>query len=306
MQKYAFLFPGQGSQFVGMGADLAQEFPVAKAVFQEVDDTLHFCLSNLMFAGNKEELTQTQNAQPAIMAVSMAIFKILEKEVGSDIVSMMAGHSLGEYSALCAAGALSLSQTASLLKIRGQAMAEAAQTNKGGMLALLGATPEQVQEIATQTGAFIANDNCVGQIVLSGAVSSVSAAQMLAGQMKLRAIPLAVSGAFHSPLMQPAAEKLAEALKEIQFNQPKVPVWFNVLAAPENDSKKFPDLLIQQLTHPVRWRETILSMPESHFVECGPGSVLSGLMRRIGKEQTTFNGCSVADVKALIEKVSGK
>ena len=216
MQKYAFLFPGQGSQFIGMGADLAREFPVAKAVFEEVDDTLHQPLSALMFSGDKDELTQTQNAQPAIMAVSMAIFKILEKEAGADIISMVAGHSLGEYSALCASGALTLSQTAHLLQVRGQAMAEAAQQNKGGMLALLGATPEQAQEIAAKTDSFIANDNCVGQIVLSGRVSSLASAQILAGQMKLRAIPLAVSGAFHSPFMKNSAEEFAKIFGTIK------------------------------------------------------------------------------------------
>lgn len=308
MQKYAFLFPGQGSQFIGMGADLAQEFPVARMVFQEVDDALHQSLSSLMFSGDKDDLIQTQNAQPAIMAVSVAIFKILETEGSAieEMASMMAGHSLGEYSALCVSGALSLSQTARLLKVRGQAMAEASRTNKGGMLALLGATLEQAQEIATKTDSFIANDNCVGQIVLSGVVSSLASAQILSGQMKLRAIPLAVSGGFHCPLMQPAAECLAQELRQIQFNTPKVPIYFNVLAQPEQNPALFSDLLIQQLTHPVRWRETILNMPETYFVECGPGTVLSGLMRRIGKEQTTLNGCSVAQVKDLIEKLSIK
>ncbi len=306
MQKSAFLFPGQGCQFVGMGLDLCQEFPVAKEVFDEVDETLQFSLSQLIFSGKKEDLMQTQYAQPAIMAVSMSIFRILEKEVGAveSMASMMAGHSLGEYTALCAAKALTLAQTTRLLQIRGQAMACVGQKTKGGMLALLGATFEQAQEIAQKTGVYVANDNCPGQIVLSGLVSSITCAQMQAAQMKLRAIPLAVSGGFHSPLMQEASEELAQGLSSIVFNTPKVPVYFNVLAVPENNTQKFGELLLKQLTSSVRWRETIMNMPESHFIECGPGNVLSGLMRRMGENRTILNGCSVSEVKNLIQKLT--
>ena len=284
-QKTAFIFPGQGSQSVGMGKDLAGTFPVAKAVFQEVDDALHQNLSNLIFEGDIKELTQTQNAQPAIMAVSMAIMRVLESNgfMLSQEASYVAGHSLGEYTALCAAGVLTLSQTACILQIRGQAMAEAGRTEVGGMMAVLGLEPDLVQKIADDSGCYVANDNGAGQWVLSGSLVALSTAKMQAEEMGAkRVIPLPVAGAFHSPLMKSAQEKLKMALKGITFQTPSVPVVTNVTAKAEDGN--FADLLIQQIISPVRWRESVLYMQSqgiTHFMECGPGAILSGLVRRI-------------------------
>lgn len=280
-EKTIFIFPGQGTQFVGMGADLARDFPVAKAVFEEVDEALHQNLSQMMFAGDLSELTKTQNAQPAIMTVSMAVFRILEKE-GIKMPDAVAGHSLGEYSALCAAGVLSLTDTAKLLQARGQAMAKACEKEKGGMLVLLGATAEQAKEIAEKAGCYVANDNAPGQVVLSGALASLEKAKELASQMAIkRVIPLQVAGAFHSPLMQSAAEEMSPLLAATKFETPKVSVYFNVTADMDMDQTHYADLLTRQITLPVRWRELIQNTNGTSFVECGPGSVLAGLVRRI-------------------------
>ena len=300
---YAFLFPGQGSQFVGMGKELAQNFTVAKQTFEEVDDTLNQKLSALMFDGDIETLTQTQNAQPAIMAVSVATWRVLANE--SDITQnacCVAGHSLGEYSALCASGALSLSQTTQLLKVRAEAMQQASQQNAGGMLALLGADINQANELCQKSDCFVANDNCPGQIVLSGLLSNLTAAKIQAEQMGLkRVIPLAVSGAFHSPLMASAGEKLAQALKEVQFKQPQMPIYFNVLAQPQNNTELFADLLLKQLTQTVRWRETIQNMTETDFVECGPGKVLSGLVKRTKDNVQIQDTNTLDNIKKLLQ-----
>ena len=300
---YAFLFPGQGSQFVGMGKELAQNFTVAKQTFEEVDDTLNQKLSALMFDGDIETLTQTQNAQPAIMAVSVATWRVLANE--SDITQnacCVAGHSLGEYSALCASGALSLSQTTQLLKVRAEAMQQASQQNAGGMLALLGADINQANELCQKSDCFVANDNCPGQIVLSGLLSNLTAAKIQAEQMGLkRVIPLAVSGAFHCPLMHSAGEKLAQALKEVQFKQPQMPIYFNVLAQPQNNTELFADLLLKQLTQTVRWRETIQNMTETDFVECGPGKVLSGLVKRTKDNVQIQDTNSLDNIKKLLQ-----
>jgi len=302
-KKYAFLFPGQGSQFVGMGKDLAENFREAKDVFDEVDDTLNQKLSDLMFSGDIDTLTQTQNAQPAIMAVSIATWKVLKSKCDIDEkIACMAGHSLGEYSALCASGALTLHQTTLLLKARAEAMHEAAEQNKGGMLALIGGSIEQAQEIANKSGCFIANDNCSGQIVLSGRLADLTQAKIAAEQMGLkRVIPLAVSGAFHSPLMQPAQEKLAIALQKTTFSAPVIPVYFNVLAGIENNAAKFGELLLKQLTNTVRWRETLQNMTNTEFVECGPGKVLSGLVKRTLPDTKTWDTCNLESLKAFLQ-----
>ena len=284
-QKMAFIFPGQGSQFIGMGKDLYDSFPVAKAVFQQVDETLHQNLSQLMFIGDIKELTETQNAQPAIMTVSVALMRVLEENGFSleKSASFVAGHSLGEYTALCTTNALSLSQTASLLKARGQAMAEAGRTEAGGMMAILGLEPNLLQKIADDSGCYVANDNGAGQWVLSGSLVTLSTAKMRAEEMGAkRVIPLPVAGAFHSPLMKSAQEKMAPLLHEISFQKPSIPVVSNVSAQAE--VKNFADLLTRQIVSPVRWRESILYMHSCRitcFVECGPGNVLSGLVHRI-------------------------
>ena len=280
-KKRAFVFPGQGSQFIGMGGDLAHDFKVAKDVFQEVDEALHQNLSQLMFNGNLMELTKTQNAQPAIMAVSMAVWRVLQAQ-GFPTPDVVAGHSLGEYSALCAANVLSLSDTAKLLQARGLAMAKACEQEKGGMLALLGATPEQAQEIAETTGCYVANDNAPGQIVLSGALSSLETAKEMAEQMAIkRVVPLQVAGAFHSPLMKSAADEMAPILKETKFVAPTIKMFFNVTAKEDMDSTHYADLLTRQITSPVKWRELVANMQTTEFVECGPGTVLAGLIKRI-------------------------
>ena len=299
-QKYAFLFPGQGSQFAGMGYDLAQNFRVAKDVFDEVDDALNQKLSELMFNGDIDTLTQTQNAQPAIMAVSVATWRVLKTEGVCEHAVCLAGHSLGEYSALCASGALTLKQTSLLIKERAKAMQEAAQINVGGMLALIGGSVEQAREIAQKSECFIANDNCPGQVVLSGRLANLTQAKIIAEQMGLkRAIPLPVSGAFHSPLMQPAQEKLASALRETTFAAPHIPVYFNVLADVQNNHTLFADLLLKQLTNAVRWRETLLNIHENNFIECGPGKVLTGLVKRTKTEANVQDTNTLESLKAL-------
>lgn len=301
--KYAFLFPGQGSQFIGMGKDLAQNFDIAKQTFAEIDDTLNQKLSDLMFDGDIETLTQTQNAQLAIMGVSVATWRVLKSE--SDIPQQafcLAGHSLGEYSALCAGGALSLSQATKLLKTRAEAMRDAAQQNVGGMMALIGGTVEQAQELCQKSNCYIANDNCPGQIVLSGLLSNLTSAKIQAEEMGLkRVIPLAVSGAFHCPLMQPAAEKLNQALQNTHFNQPSIPVYFNVLAQPQDKPEQFSDLLLKQLTQTVRWRETLQNISIENFVECGPGKVLSGLVKRTRNNANIQDTAHLDSIKNLLQ-----
>ena len=304
-QKTAFIFPGQGSQSIGMGKDLCDAFSVAKEVFQEIDEALHQDLSGLIFGGDIQELTKTQKAQPAIMAVSMAVVRVLKSQGFSleDNASFVAGHSLGEYSALCATGALTLSQTAQILQARGQAMAEAGRVEAGGMMAVLGLEPDLVQEIANDSGCYVANDNGAGQWVLSGSLVSLSAAKMQAENMGAkRVIPLPVAGAFHSPLMKSAQEKMKEVLEGVAFLKPSVPVVANVTAQAE--TKDFADLLIRQIVAPVRWRESVLFMQSqgiTHFVECGPGAVLSGLVRRIlpDSSQEKVNDC--ASFQAFLE-----
>jgi len=300
------VFPGQGTQYIGMGADLARDFPEAKLVFQEVDNALNQNLSGLMFSGDIEELTQTQNAQPAIMAVSMAIFRILQKEWGTPFnktISAVAGHSLGEYTALCAADVLTLADTAKLLRIRGLAMARACERLQGGMMALIGINMKQAQEIAKQTEVYVANDNAPGQIVLSGSLINLDRAKALAEQLGVRKIvPLEVAGAFHSPLMQTAADAMAVLLNQIQFHRPIFPIYFNVTAERNVNLKSFASLLSQQIKGMVRWRELIQNTCASHFVECGPGTVLSGLIRRIVPDSEIISIGTSETLKRLLSE----
>lgn len=292
----AFIFPGQGSQTVGMGLELAKQFSVAADVFNEVDEALHFKLSDLMFEGDIAELTQTENAQPAIMAVSLAVVRVLEKETGkklSDLVSCVAGHSLGEYSALCAAGAMSLADAAQLLRTRGLAMKEAGAHNPGTMAAVLGLNINQVSKIVMEASTkteicCIANDNCPGQLVISGHFDAVERAMALATQEGARkAVRLPVSGAFHCPLMAQAQEKMKGVLSETPFEKPSVPVVANITAEFEQNPEQLKELLIAQVTGSVRWTESVqymISKGISDFVECGNGKVLSGLIKRINAD----------------------
>lgn len=291
----AFVFPGQGSQFVGMGKELADNFATAREVFEEVDDALGEKLSTIIFEGPMEELTLTQNTQPALMATSIAVSRIIEKESGSDIsklCSYVAGHSLGEYSALCAARAVSLSDTAKLLRIRGNAMAEAVPAGKGGMAALIGVDFEQASQIAQEVSQYgdcqAANDNGGGQVVISGKMEAIDKAVEIAPGLGARkAVKLPVSAPFHSNLMDPAAKIMQEALSNAQFSEPCVPLIANVTADIVTDTQEIKDLLVKQVTGMVRWRESILklkSLNVENIVELGAGKVLSGLVKRIDKE----------------------
>lgn len=310
----AFTFPGQGSQAVGMGAALAQEFAVAREVFDEVDEALGEKLSKVMAEGPKEELTLTENAQPAIMANSIAVMRVLETEFGVDVTAAqyVAGHSLGEYSALCAAGALRLARTAKLLKLRGQAMQRAVPSGQGAMAALLGAEMEQA-EAAVNAGksagvVSIANDNAPGQIVISGAKEAVEAALAAAKDAGVRkAMMLDVSAPFHCPLMLPAADAMREALSEATINTPSVPVVTNVSAQAVTDPETIRAQLVEQVTGKVRWRESVDWMHGqgvSTFAEAG-AKVLVTMLKRHIKEAEGVALAGPAEFEAFAASIKG-
>ena len=292
MSRTAFLFPGQGSQAVGMGKSLAENFAPARAVFDEVDAALGQKLSTLMFEGPEDQLTLTANAQPALMAVSLAVIRTLEAEKGLDLgkaADFVAGHSLGEYSALAAAGSLTISETAKLLRIRGDAMQAAVPVGRGAMCALIGAERELAAEIAREAAqnevCDVANDNGGGQVVLSGHKGAIDRAIEIAKAKGVkRALPLPVSAPFHSSLMQPAADRMREALAGASIQTPKVPVVANVLAAPVTDPEAIRRHLVEQVTGSVRWRESMLWLGANgvtRFIECGSGKVLAGIVKRV-------------------------
>ena len=279
-------------------------FSVAKEVFQEVDDALSFKLSDVIFNGTAENLTATQNAQPALMAMSMAVWRVVQQEAGLKIkdFAYVAGHSLGEYSALCAAESLSLADTARLLQKRGLAMAKAAEKQKGLMAAIIGMDAASVQSLAKQTDTFVANDNSIGQIVISGSVENIEKACLKAKEMGAkRALPLNVAGAFHSPLMQSAAEEMKDVLKNVSFKTPVIPVVPNVLAESINDAAAIKELLYRQITGQVRWTETVQWL-NSHgveqIIEMGAGKVLNGLIKRTVPDMQVF---SINDMLSLEE-----
>ena len=291
----AFVFPGQGSQVVGMGVSLAEAFPRAREVFAAVDDALGQHLFRLMKEGPEEELTLTENAQPALMAVSLAVMRTLENDfnVTVDGAAFVAGHSLGEYSALAAAGALTLEDAAKLLKLRGQAMQRAVPVGEGAIAALIGkvdvALAEQIAEAGSKAGVcVVANDNNVGNVVISGSAKGVAAGIEYAKTQGVRAIPLNVSAPFHSPLMQPAAEAMAEALTVAAIAAPLCPVVANVTARPTSDPDTIRRLLVEQVTGRVRWRESVLWMVESggatKFAEAGAGKVLTAMCKRLAPD----------------------
>lgn len=307
----ALVFPGQGSQAVGMGRELAAAFEEARLTFQEVDDALNQPLSRLMFDGPESDLTLTENAQPALMAVSVAVVRVLQRQGGVSLsadFSYVAGHSLGEYSALCAAGTFSLADTARLLKRRGQAMQQAVPVGQGAMAALLGAEVEQAAAIAAEAAqgeiCAVANDNGGGQVVISGHAGAVERALAVAAAQGLkRAVRLPVSAPFHCPLMQPAADAMAEALAAVEMQAPAVPVVANVTAAPVSDPDAIRKLLVEQVTGMVRWRESVLAMKGlgvSRLVEVGAGKVLAGLTKRIDKEVSATSLGAPADIEAWL------
>lgn len=306
----AFTFPGQGSQAVGMGKDLAENFAEARAVFEEVDEALGEKLSDVMFNGPEDTLTLTANAQPALMAVSIAVVRVLEAK-GLDLkskVAYVAGHSLGEYSALCAAGSFSLADTARLLRIRGNAMQAAVPVGVGAMAAIIGlehADVVAVCEVAAAIGACqIANDNGGGQIVISGEKAAVEKAAALATDKGAkRAILLPVSAPFHSTLMAPAADAMREALAKVAKSDPVVPVIANVRAAPVTGADEIAGLLVEQVTGQVRWRETVewfAGNGVTTLYELGSGKVLTGLARRIDKTITGISVNGPADIDAAV------
>jgi [acyl-carrier-protein] S-malonyltransferase len=292
----AFLFPGQGSQAVGMGSALAEAFPSARLVFEEVDDALDQKLSLLMREGPESDLTLTENAQPALMAVSLAVARVLKAEFGVDIAkaAFVAGHSLGEYSALAAAEALTLSDTARLLKLRGQAMQRAVPVGEGAMASLIGpkadlALAEEAAKAGSELGVcVVANDNNAGNVVISGAKAAMDRAIEKAKELGARAIPLNVSAPFHSPLMAPAAEEMRAALAGAKILAPRAPLVANVTARPTLDPEVIRDLLVQQVTGRVRWRESIQWLAEeggvTRFAELGSGKVLTGMAKRIAPD----------------------
>ncbi|GAA4181679.1 ACP S-malonyltransferase [Shinella granuli] len=302
----AFTFPGQGSQAVGMGKDLAETFPEARAVFAEVDEALGQKLSAIMFEGPEETLTLTANAQPALMAVSIAVMRVLEARGLSlkDQVSYVAGHSLGEYSALCAAGTFTLADTARLLRIRGNAMQSAVPVGEGAMAAIIGLEQADVEavcrEASTGGSCQIANDNGGGQLVISGSKPAVEVAARLATEKGAkRALMLTVSAPFHSALMGPAAEAMREALAGVSAKAPVVPVVANVRAAPVSDPDEIVRLLVEQVTGQVRWRETVEWFAANNvntLYEVGSGKVLTGLARRIDKSVTGIAINGPADI----------
>ena len=304
----AFTFPGQGSQAVGMGKDLAENFAEARAVFQEVDDALGEKLSETMFNGPEETLTLTANAQPALMAVSMAVIRVLEAK-GVDLkakVSYVAGHSLGEYSALCAAGTFSIADTARLLRIRGNAMQAAVPVGVGAMAAIIGLEHVDVIAVCEEASALgscqIANDNGGGQIVISGEKAAVEKAAAIATEKGAkRAILLPVSAPFHSKLMAPAADAMREALAGVAKSNPIVPLIANVRAAPVTDAEEIAKLLVEQVTGQVRWRETVewfAANGVTTLYELGSGKVLTGLARRIDKTVNGISANAPADIDA--------
>lgn len=307
MTKTTFLFPGQGSQAVGMGKALAENFAAARAVFDEVDAALGQKLSALMWEGPEGDLTLTANAQPALMAHSLAVIRVLEAEKGLDLAkaaSYVAGHSLGEYSALAAAGALTIADTAKLLRIRGNAMQAAVPVGQGAMAALLGAEWDLAVEIAKEAAqgecCDVANDNGGGQVVLSGAKAAIDRACVIAKEKGVkRAMLLPVSAPFHSSLMQPAAEAMQAALATATIKAPKVPVIANVLAAPVSDPEAIRRHLVSQVTGSVRWRESMLWLGEAgvtKFVECGSGKVLTGIAKRLVAGSEAVNVGTPEDV----------
>jgi [acyl-carrier-protein] S-malonyltransferase len=313
--KRAFVFPGQGSQAQGMGQALAEAFPAARRLFDEVDEALSQHLSQLMFEGPESELTLTENAQPALLAVSLAVIRVLESEAGFAIcreAAYVAGHSLGEYSALAAAGALSVPEAVRLVKRRGQAMQKAVPVGEGAMAALLGLDVETARAVAEAAAqgqvCAVANDNCPGQIVVSGHKGAVERAVALAaGRGARRSIMLPVSAPFHCSLMSPAADIMAEALALTALKAPVVPLVANVTAVATSDPEEIKRLLVEQATRMVRWRESVVFFAGNgveEVVEIGAGRVLAGLVKRVDRTLSALSVGTTAEVEQLMARLT--
>ena len=314
----AFVFPGQGSQSIGMGKELADGSPAAREVFEAVDDALGQDLSGLMFEGDADTLTLTENAQPALMAVSMAVLAVMRDRLGRDLGGLcayVAGHSLGEYSALTAAGALTVADAARLLRRRGRAMQRAVPVGEGAMAALLGLDPAAAAAVAQAAAAdtdavcAIANDNADGQVVVSGHTQAVERAVALAAERGARrSVLLPVSAPFHCRLMQPAADEMAEALADVAIGSPVVPLVSNVLAGPVGEPDRIRELLVSQVTGMVRWRESVTWLAGqgvTELVEVGAGRVLSGLARRIDRSLVAVPVNTLADIDGFAARLDG-
>ena len=310
LSKVAYVFPGQGSQSTGMGLDLYDSYPSAKAVFDEADASLGFPLSRICFEGPDEELTKTHNVQPAILAVSIACLKAIGEAaiVNFPSPTFVAGHSLGEYTALVAAGALGLADAVLLVRERGRLMYKAGLKNPGSMLAVIGLDEETVKDISLHSGTEISNINCPGQIVISGATQALAEADKLARARGARVlIPLKVSGAFHSALMEPVIAEFSKIVSNVRFQPPSIPVISNVTARPLTDADSIKEELVKQLRNCIQWQGSVEYMVHSGgtiFYEIGPGRVLGGLIRRINSELQTFNISGVEDIAHLACKES--
>ncbi len=316
MQKNttAIVFPGQGSQIVGMGKDLYENFVSAKQVFDKVDDVLGLKLSQIMFVGPAEELTKTQNTQPALMAVSIALVEVLEKEFGkkiTDLCGFVAGHSLGEYSALCVAGAISLEETTKLLQVRGNAMANCGAKTVGSMAAILGVEIDVANAIASEAAqgevCQVANDNSVGQIVISGSKTAIlRAIEIAKAKGAKRAIELPVSGAFHSALMADAEIEMRKALANAQIKTPEIAVIANVTASEVSNPEEIKELLAKQITGAVRWRESMLYLQQkgvNQIIEIGSGKVLAGLVGRTCSGVASKSIQNIADLQDFVATI---
>jgi [acyl-carrier-protein] S-malonyltransferase len=308
LPKVAYVFPGQGSQSTGMGRDLYNSYPSAKEAFDEADASLDFSLSRLCFEGPEEELTKTHNVQPAILVVSIACLKALEEATIANFPSptFVAGHSLGEYTALVAAGVLGLTDAVLLVRERGRLMYEAGLKNPGSMLAVIGLDKETVEDISLHSSTEISNINCPGQIVISGAAQALAEANKLAKIRGARAlIPLRVSGAFHSALMEPVIAEFSKVVSSFTFHPPVIPVISNVTTRPLTDVNSIKKELVKQLRNCIQWQGSVEYMMHNGvttFYEIGPGRVLSGLIRRINSELQTFNISGIEDIAQLARK----